>query len=1191
MGPPMRFNNVFEQPSSPTMRHDDLPADFDRSFGSSMSISSSCGSSDGAHDPRPSHLTASSSMGTINGRTDSRAGRSSFSPAASCSPTSSSSSPSSLSPYNRGTRKSPTTSRTLGAAMGTELNGKSPGLAAKMSSPLGLPRSSPHYMDISPAPMRPLHQADTTTPAAFRQSESLLSLPPGSAMKEDTPAELFDPRSSYSSSSSSSSSPPSAAPSPRMRNRPLPGSSRSKSSRPPSRGSSRPSSRKPSPELTSIPSGTSTLGSGPLGRLFGTDLPLNAIQPLYDGNTSVMDGEGDISIDKEPPAKRRPASLPLGEGRAFARPSLKTAGIGKRSSGSSFRISKSNADQPQLHALADETTSSNPAGLLPRAQPIRPTNALRKLHRASDPSLSQQHKSSNLPSSSDVAMLFSGGSARSRHASDESTAAQDAFSTSIRERHQDMGLGSLATHPTIIESPSPNTFEKQDLGSYFFDPQSPNVSFNGSNSGSLGRKPSSSGTNRPAQPSALRTSSSRPFHKSHTSAAVPTISSTSVDSRRSSFLGKRPNPYSKRHGLASAATTLNASHQTDSWMHPSQNARDQLTESSFALDASVANQERPTIPAPRRCQSSVDNPSSLGRFGTDSLSSRPTSSSLALASSSLLPDSNSTDSNLSISMLDSDEAGPSPSPSIRHFPQGFDASGSPVAPALKSRLLRPSMMRRPSKDDTSPLPYGNRRHADHPEAGLALDYGSGVGASPLAASKLVTVGESPDSGGSAMQISSPFDAECMPGFGASERAGKVLPCFNVKEDGLMRVTPQTLVELMRGGYNDKLESYQIVDCRFGYEFQGGHIPGAINLSTIEQVKSHFLSNGGPSGCGLPPRSQSGQADSYGNARKPILIFHCEFSAKRAPSMALALRQADRALAHDYPNCHYPEVYVLQGGYCGFFSVFHNLCEPNAYVQMDDPAYQDQRSAELNGFRKQFARHRSFTYGDTQGQGSQNAYGRPPGHGVDRYSYDSKKGTRPVPPVGLNFGGPPQDHLGTMRDPRPSGSRTPAVGAQMDALPPGKSSGGMLMSEEESSFDDSAAADSPSARAALAMRSTLGSKQKQPSKEARGTSNMLHAFPSSGSIGESEDDSLDSSFDCSLNLGSDAKIPTTLTSGPLNTSNKPKGNQRAHAAESPTAVTGSRKAAQFGNHLQFPNNTRRPFQRAGTTGTLFGHGRS
>jgi M-phase inducer tyrosine phosphatase len=92
-------------------------------------------------------------------------------------------------------------------------------------------------------------------------------------------------------------------------------------------------------------------------------------------------------------------------------------------------------------------------------------------------------------------------------------------------------------------------------------------------------------------------------------------------------------------------------------------------------------------------------------------------------------------------------------------------------------------------------------------------------------------------------------------------------------------------------------------------------------------------------------------------------------------MALALRQADRGLAHDYPNCHFPEIYILQGGYCRFFREYAQLCEPQQYICMDDPRFLARRSSELNGFRKQFSRHRSFTYGEGRRQVSQSYQGR------------------------------------------------------------------------------------------------------------------------------------------------------------------------------------------------------------------------
>lgn len=211
----------------------------------------------------------------------------------------------------------------------------------------------------------------------------------------------------------------------------------------------------------------------------------------------------------------------------------------------------------------------------------------------------------------------------------------------------------------------------------------------------------------------------------------------------------------------------------------------------------------------------------------------------------------------------------------------------------------------------------------------------------------------------------------VPGFGTFELDRKVLPCFPVKSDGLMRVTPATLRELMLGRYDDQIRGFQIIDCRFAYEHQGGHIAGSVNLHTVHQIRQYCLTPGTGlhEGRPLPSRTQSGQADETGDARKFVLVFHCEFSCKRGPTMALALRQADRSLASDYPRCHFPDVYVLQGGYADFFAASPDLCEPRAYVPMDDPRFGHHRSAELNGFRKQFSRNRSFAYGDSQSFGS------------------------------------------------------------------------------------------------------------------------------------------------------------------------------------------------------------------------------
>ncbi len=78
-----------------------------------------------------------------------------------------------------------------------------------------------------------------------------------------------------------------------------------------------------------------------------------------------------------------------------------------------------------------------------------------------------------------------------------------------------------------------------------------------------------------------------------------------------------------------------------------------------------------------------------------------------------------------------------------------------------------------------------------------------------------------------------------------------------------------LVDLLKGEYKDVVTSYTLLDCRFPYEYKGGHIQGAKNVWTIEQLMELLFSE---------PliHPQEGSRDIY--------IFHCEFSSKRGPKM-------------------------------------------------------------------------------------------------------------------------------------------------------------------------------------------------------------------------------------------------------------------------------------------------------------------
>lgn len=81
--------------------------------------------------------------------------------------------------------------------------------------------------------------------------------------------------------------------------------------------------------------------------------------------------------------------------------------------------------------------------------------------------------------------------------------------------------------------------------------------------------------------------------------------------------------------------------------------------------------------------------------------------------------------------------------------------------------------------------------------------------------------------------------------------------------------------LLDGNYNSQIVEYVIIDCRFDYEYNGGHIPNAVNINTTTGVEEFLL------GSGLNKPKQSVSGDS---AKKTVLVFHCEFSVKRAPTL-------------------------------------------------------------------------------------------------------------------------------------------------------------------------------------------------------------------------------------------------------------------------------------------------------------------
>uniref|UniRef100_A0A914HHY4 protein-tyrosine-phosphatase n=1 Tax=Globodera rostochiensis TaxID=31243 RepID=A0A914HHY4_GLORO len=124
----------------------------------------------------------------------------------------------------------------------------------------------------------------------------------------------------------------------------------------------------------------------------------------------------------------------------------------------------------------------------------------------------------------------------------------------------------------------------------------------------------------------------------------------------------------------------------------------------------------------------------------------------------------------------------------------------------------------------------------------------------------------------------------------------------------------------------------LIDCRYPYEYDAGHIWYSLNMWETSSIEEIFY-----------PEDE----ERFGEIKARIPIFYCEYSQKRGPKMALALREHDRKRNEShYPKLDYKQIYILDQGYRQFFmdkdDKFSKYCTPQAYVQMWDLAYTEQR---------------------------------------------------------------------------------------------------------------------------------------------------------------------------------------------------------------------------------------------------------
>lgn len=181
-----------------------------------------------------------------------------------------------------------------------------------------------------------------------------------------------------------------------------------------------------------------------------------------------------------------------------------------------------------------------------------------------------------------------------------------------------------------------------------------------------------------------------------------------------------------------------------------------------------------------------------------------------------------------------------------------------------------------------------------------------------------------------------------------EPAEPILPHFFPEDqnDNIPRLARATFLDILDGKFNEHYDNKLIIDCRFEYEYEGGHVADAVNYNDKELLASHLFQN---------------QVEG-----RTLIVFHCEYSAHRAPLMARHIRSEDRAYnAECYPRLTYPEVYILDGGYSGFFSEHRERCYPQAYVEMDAAEHANTCEKEMDRLRhprKTFSRAQTYAFG-------------------------------------------------------------------------------------------------------------------------------------------------------------------------------------------------------------------------------------
>ncbi|EDQ90044.1 uncharacterized protein MONBRDRAFT_31958 [Monosiga brevicollis MX1] len=145
------------------------------------------------------------------------------------------------------------------------------------------------------------------------------------------------------------------------------------------------------------------------------------------------------------------------------------------------------------------------------------------------------------------------------------------------------------------------------------------------------------------------------------------------------------------------------------------------------------------------------------------------------------------------------------------------------------------------------------------------------------------------------------------------------------------ISGETLSRLLKGEYAEHFTHVLVLDCRFSFEYDGGHILNAQRAWLREHVLNHLFYN---------PQVP------FTETHRTAVVFHCEFSAQRGPDQYEFARCLDDIFSHGTGQRLWPNMFILEKGYREFYKnypehCFGKYCEMKDTTKASDLAHDEQ----------------------------------------------------------------------------------------------------------------------------------------------------------------------------------------------------------------------------------------------------------